>query len=344
MPSTFSTNLKIELIGTGEQVGTWGTTTNNNFGTALEQAIVGRVTVTFATDANKTLTLTDTNAAQDARALFLNVTSGVSLTVTRDLIVPAINKNYIVKNATTGSQSIRVIVAGVGVTIPNGKTALIYNDGTDVGYQFDHAGALNLAGALVVGGTSTLNGNTAVTGTISSTGAATFGGNTDVTGTISSTGAATFGGNTAVTGTISSTGAATFGGNTAVTGTISSTGAATFGGNTAITGTLSATGDGTFSGTGQVKLPAGTTGQRSGSPVDGMIRYNSSLGSFEGYAAGQWGGIGGAQAGGAIMTNKDVASVSYTIATGENGLSVGPVTIDTGVTITVETNQRWLIL
>ena len=308
MPSTFSTNLKIELIGTGEQVGTWGTTTNNNFGTALEQAIVGRVTVTFATDANKTLTLTDTNAAQDARALFLNVTSGVSLTVTRDLIVPAINKNYIVKNATTGSQSIRVIVAGVGVTIPNGKTALIYNDGTDVGYQFDHAGALNLAGALVVGGTSTLNGNTAVTGTISSTGAATFGGNTDVTGTISSTGAATFGG------------------------------------NTAITGTLSATGDGTFSGTGQVKLPAGTTGQRSGSPVDGMIRYNSSVGSFEGYAAGQWGGIGGAQAGGAIMTNKDVASVSYTIATGENGLSVGPVTIDTGVTITVETNQRWLIL
>jgi len=287
MPSTFSTNLKIELIGTGEQVGTWGTTTNNNFGTALEQAIVGRVTVTFATDANKTLTLTDTNAAQDARALFLNVTSGVSLTVTRDLIVPAINKNYIVKNATTGSQSIRVIVAGAGVTIPNGKTALIYNDGTDVGYQFDHAGALDLS-SLTVSGASTLGTTTL--------------------------------------------------GNTTVNGT------STLNGNTAITGTLSATGDGTFSGTGQVKLPAGTAGQRSGSPANGMIRYNTSLSSFEGYAAGQWGGIGGAQAGGAIMTNKSTASVSYTIASGENGLSVGPITIDSGVTITVATDQRWLIL
>ncbi len=299
MPSTFSTNLKIELIGTGEQVGTWGTTTNNNFGTALEQAIVGRVTVTFATDANKTLTLTDTNAAQDARALFLNVTSGVSLTVTRDLIVPAINKNYIVKNATTGSQSIRVIVAGAGVTIPNGKTALIYNDGTDVGYQFDHAGALDLS-SLTVSGASTLGTTTL--------------------------------GNTTVNGT------STLNGNTAVTGT------STLNGNTAITGTLSATGDGTFSGTGQVKLPAGTTGQRSGSPANGMIRYNTRLSSFEGYAAGQWGGIGGAQAGGAIMTNKSTATVSYTVASGENGLSVGPITIDSGVTITVATDQRWLIL
>lgn len=259
MPSTYSTNLKIELIALGEQVGTWGTTTNNNLGTALEQAIVGRVTVTFATNANKTLTLTDTNAAQDARALFLNVTSGVSLTATRDLIVPAITKNYIVKNATTGSQSIRVIVAGVGVTIPNGKTALIYNDGIDITYQFDHAGSLDLTGAL--------------TGTT-----ATF------------------------------------------------------------------TGDGTFSGTGQVKLPAGTTGQRSGSPVNGMIRYNTSLDQFEGYGNGLWGGIGGAQAGGAIMTNKNVASVSYTIASGENGLSVGPITVSSGITITVSSGQRWLVL
>lgn len=288
MPSTFSSNLKIELIGTGEQVGTWGSTTNTNFGTALEQAIVGQVTVTFATDANKTLTLTDTNAAQDARAVYLNVVSGVSLSATRDLIVPAINKNYIVKNATTGSQSIRVIVAGAGVTIPNGKTALIYNNGTDVGYQFDHAGALDLAGALSVGGASTLNALTA--------------------------------------------------GNTTVNGT------SNLNGNTAITGTLSATGDGTFSGTGQVKLPAGTSGERSGTPANGMIRYNTSLGSFEGYAAGEWGGIGGAQAGGAILTLKDVVSVNYTIPSGQNGLSVGPVTVNPGVIITVSSGQRWLVL
>lgn len=252
MPSTYSP-LKIELIGTGDQNGTWGATTNTNLGTALEEAIVGRATADFPTDANLTLTLTNTNATQIARNFVLNVTSSTNLTVTRDLIVPAIEKPYIIQNNTSGSQSIRVIVAGGSVTIPNGKTAFVYNDGTDVKYAFDYLGS------------------------------PTF-------------------------------------------------------------GTFTSTGDGTFSGTGQVKLPAGTTGQRSGSPVNGMIRYNSSLSQFEGYGAGQWGGIGGAQAGGAIMTNKDVASVSYTIASGENGLSVGPITVDSGVTITVATNQRWLIL
>jgi hypothetical protein len=147
MPSTYSTNLKIELIALGEQVGTWGTTTNTNLGTALEQAVIGRANVSFTTDANKTLTISNTNAAQDARALFLNLSSTLSLTATRDLIVPAIFKNYMVKNGTTGGQSIRVIVAGVGVTVPNGKTALVYNDGTDITYQFDHVGALDIGGA-----------------------------------------------------------------------------------------------------------------------------------------------------------------------------------------------------
>lgn len=258
MASTYSA-LKIELIGVGEQSGTWGSTTNVNLGTALEEAIVGRATADFATDANLTITLTNANTTQVARHFVLNCTSTGSLTATRDLIVPAIEKPYIIQNNTSGGQSIRVIVAGTAVTIPNGKTALVYNDGTDVKYAFDQIGALN------VGGNLTLT-------------------------------------------------------------------------------TFTASGDGTFSGTGQVKLPAGTSAQRSGSPVDGMLRYNSDLDSFEGYVDGIWGGIGGAQAGGAIMTNKSTASVSYTIASGENGLSVGPITVGSGVTITVSTNQRWLIL
>ena len=65
MASTYS-NLKIELIATGEQSGTWGITTNTNLGTALEEAIVGSADVTFAS-ADVTLTLTDTNASQTAR-------------------------------------------------------------------------------------------------------------------------------------------------------------------------------------------------------------------------------------------------------------------------------------
>jgi len=259
MSSTYS-SLKIELIGTGTQQGVWGDTTNLNLGTAIEEAIVGRATANFASDANLTLTLTNSNATQIARHLVLNVTSGVSLTATRDLIVPAIEKPYIIQNNTTGGRSIRVIVAGAAVTVPNGKTAFVYNDGTNVKYAFDHIGALD------VGGNLTLT-------------------------------------------------------------------------------TFTATGDGTFSGTGQVKLPAGTTGQRSGSPVNGMLRYNSTVGQFEGYADGAWGSIGGGgEAGGAILTNKSTANTSYTIATGENGLSVGPITVDTGVTITVSSGQRWLVL
>jgi hypothetical protein len=154
MASTYS-DLKIELIGTGDQSGTWGTTTNANLGTALEEAIVGRATATFASDADLTLTLTNSNATQVARNLVLNVTSGVSLTATRDLIVPAIEKPYIIQNNTTGAQSIRVIVAGTGVTVPNGKTAIVYNNGTDVTTAIDFIPSLTLGSALPVasGGT-----------------------------------------------------------------------------------------------------------------------------------------------------------------------------------------------
>ena len=72
MASTYS-DLKIELIGTGEQSGTWGTTTNTNLGTALGEAITGSADVPFSS-ADVTLTLTNTNASQSARNLRLNLT------------------------------------------------------------------------------------------------------------------------------------------------------------------------------------------------------------------------------------------------------------------------------
>ena len=132
MASTYSA-LKIELIGTGEQSGTWGTTTNANLGTAIEEAIVGYATANFTSDADLTISLTDTNASQTARNLVLNVTSSGSLTATRNLIVPTIEKPYYIFNNTSGSQSIVVKTsAGTGVTVPNGRKALVYTDGTNV--------------------------------------------------------------------------------------------------------------------------------------------------------------------------------------------------------------------
>jgi len=160
MASTYSTNLKIELQATGENSGTWGTITNTNLGTALEQAIVGYGNPNYASDANLTLTYTDTNAAQAARALVLNVTSGVSLTATRELVVPTIQKQYIVQNNTTGSQSITVKTsAGTGITVPNGRKAHLYVNGTDVIYMDDY---VDINGGAIDG--TTIGASSASTG------------------------------------------------------------------------------------------------------------------------------------------------------------------------------------
>ena len=158
MASDYSTNLKIELIADGEQAGTWGQTTNTNLGTALEEAIVGYGTVNFDSDADKTISLTDSNSTQDARCLVLNVTS-VALDDTRNLVVPTTNKPYVVQNNTTGGQSIVVKTSGgSGVTIPNGKSAVVYVDGTNVVSQITHIPTLDVAtltsaSAAITGGT-----------------------------------------------------------------------------------------------------------------------------------------------------------------------------------------------
>jgi hypothetical protein len=127
MASTYSP-LKIELITTGEQSATWGTTTNINLGTAIEEAIVGSADVTFSS-ANVTLTLTDTNGTQAARNLRLRLTGTTG--GARNLIVPAIEKFYIVQNDTADTITIKNST-GTGVAIPTSMTALVYNDGTNI--------------------------------------------------------------------------------------------------------------------------------------------------------------------------------------------------------------------
>jgi hypothetical protein len=172
MASTYS-NLKFELIGTGDQSGTWGTTTNTNLGTAIEQAIVGMATISSGFTGSPltlTLTLTDTNAAQNARALVLNLTQ--SLGGVGVLNVPAIQKPYMIINAT--GQTVTVKVTGLtGVAVPNGTRAFLYNNGTDVGDFFNYASSLTLGAALPItsGGTGTtsttfVNLATNVTGTL----------------------------------------------------------------------------------------------------------------------------------------------------------------------------------
>jgi hypothetical protein len=150
MASTYSA-LKIQLMATGENSGTWGNVTNVNLGTALEEAIVGSEDVTFAS-ANVTLTLTDTNATQTARNLRLNLTGTTA--GARDLIVPAIEKVYIVNNGTADTITVKNS-SGTGIAVPTGKTMYVYNTGTNVVDAITHLTSLTLASALPIasGGT-----------------------------------------------------------------------------------------------------------------------------------------------------------------------------------------------
>lgn len=131
MASTYSSNLKIELPGTGDQSGSWGTTVNNNMAVVVEAAIAGTGSVVYASDADVTLTISPGFATQAARAAVLKLTTSTTLTATRNLIVPTIYKTYAVHN-TTGRSIVVKTSAGTGVTVPNNAKALVYVDGTNV--------------------------------------------------------------------------------------------------------------------------------------------------------------------------------------------------------------------
>jgi microcystin-dependent protein len=147
MASTYS-DLKIELIGTGEQVGTWGSTTNANLGTAIEEAIVGSANVAFSS-ADVTITLTNTNGTQAARHLRLNLTgtSGGA----RNLILGSgcqIDKPYIINNGLADTVTVKN-TTGTGIAVPAGKTMWVFNNGTNVVEAMNHAATLT-AGTLAL--------------------------------------------------------------------------------------------------------------------------------------------------------------------------------------------------
>lgn len=147
MATTWS-SLKIALMGAGDESGTWGTVTNANLGTAIQEAIAGSADVTFAS-ADVTLTLTDTTASQSARNMRLNLvgTTGGS---PRELIVPAIEKMYVVNNGCADTVTIKVL-GQTGVAVPTGKTTVVFNNGTDCLDAITHLRNLTLATALPAG-------------------------------------------------------------------------------------------------------------------------------------------------------------------------------------------------
>jgi hypothetical protein len=141
--STYSSSLRIELIGAGEQDGTWGDTTNSNLGTIIESAITNVVDITFA---NAQYTLTAFNGLPDeARNAVLNLV-GTNSTA-QNLIAPAVEKTYIVKNGTGATVTIKTS-GGTGVAIANGATQIVWCNGTNF-----FAATVPNTETLIVGGT-----------------------------------------------------------------------------------------------------------------------------------------------------------------------------------------------
>lgn len=144
MTSTYSPSLRLELMATGDQSGTWGTTTNTNLGTLLEQAITGVLSVA---EGDTTLTLTTVNGGSDqARNAVVNLTG--AMTGAHNVVVPTANKLYLIKNSTTGGYAVTVKTAsGSGVAIAAGTSQWVYCDGTNV--------VQGLVGGSIDGGTIT---------------------------------------------------------------------------------------------------------------------------------------------------------------------------------------------
>jgi hypothetical protein len=247
--TTYSDNLRLTLIGTGEQAGVWGTTTNVNLGTLLEAAIAGLITVDVGSTTYP-LSAYDgvTDESRQAVIVFTGSPGG-----TATIYLPPATKTYIFKNGTdeilvisnsqgTTAPANTTPSGGTTVAIPVGKTTLLATDGNDVQGGVDY-----IADDLSVLGDGTFSGN------------------------------------------------------------------------------------GAFGGTGSLKLPTGTTLQRAGTG----IRYNTTTGTYEGYNIntatwGEIGGGGGATGGGlnkAFFENQTEITASYTITTGYNAITAGPVTL-----------------
>jgi hypothetical protein len=178
---TYANDLRLKEITTGDEDGTWGTSTNTNLSLIADAFSLG--TKQMAADANETFTMPDASA-DGVRSLYLKITSAVSLTVTRTVTLApnTVSKVWIIENATTGSQSITISQgSGATVTIATGTKAMIVTDGAGGGAAVTLA---NPTVSLATGVTGTLpvaNGGTGIT-SFGSGVATALGNNTNATG------------------------------------------------------------------------------------------------------------------------------------------------------------------
>jgi hypothetical protein len=175
--ATYVNNLRLKEITTGDEDGTWGTSTNTNLELITDGFSYG--TKEMAADANETFTMPDATA-DATRSLYLKFTSAVDLTATREVTLGpnTVSKTWIIENATSGSQTITIKQgSGATVDVANGSKVMVVTDGAGAGAAVLNANPTEAGTGTVtsVGGTGTVNGLT-LTGTVTSSGDLTLGG------------------------------------------------------------------------------------------------------------------------------------------------------------------------
>ena len=332
MPSTFSP-LKIELIATGEQSGTWGSTTNTNLGTAIEEAITGSADVAFSS-ADVTVTLTDTNAAQTARNLRLNLTgtSGGA----RNLILGSgcqIEKLYLINNGLADAVTVKN-TSGTGIAVPAGTSMFVFNNGTNVVAAV--TAVTSLTNSSLTSGRipyATTNGLLADSANL------TF----DNANVRLGVGTASPAVTTALVGTdaILIPKGNTAARPTGVSGYLRfNTQTNEFEGHngtawSSVGGSAISNDTSTASDLFPTFLSATTGTATSIFTSNAKLLYKPSTGEFKASAV---------VASNGIFVNSQTVATSYTIAAGNSGMSSGPVTVASGQSVTVASGARWVVL
>jgi hypothetical protein len=343
MATAATSLLGLALPVTGELSGTWGDTVNTSITALLDTAIAGTTTIT--SDADVTLTTTSLAANTSRQAVLLWTASG---TVTRTITAPAQSKIYIVINKTGSTQSIKLVGVGptTGVTIIAGESAVCAWNGVDFVKVSNSSGAGVFTSVTDTGLTNTRVTFAGASGLLSDSANLTWSGTSlGVTGTVAVTGALT----ATLDSTFSSTGALTISkGTTAQQPGSPSTGMMRYNSTTnqfegysgaspawkSIGGSALSNDTSTASNLYPVFAAATTGTAENLYTSNALYLYKPSTGELS---------VKAPVASNGIFVNSTTVSSSYTIATGYNGYSVGPVTVNSGVAVTVSSGQRWLV-
>ena len=315
MATAYTSLLGFALPVTGELNGTWGTTVNDSITSLVESSIAGSATASVAAG-DWTLTTTGSGVANQARMAILIPTGAPG--VSRNIIAPSSSKAYIIVNQSNAAVVLKG-AATTGATIAAGTNAIVAWNGTDF---------INAAAA---GVTSFSAGSTGLTPSTSTIGAVTLAGTLAIAnGGTNSTATATAGGIGYGTGTAHAYSAA---GTTGQVLTANGSGAPTW--STPAGGVTLANDTATASNL-YPTFAAATSGSVSTVYTgNAKLLYKPSTGEFQSTAL---------VASNGIVVNSQTIAVNYTIDTGNNAMSAGPVTINSGIVVTVASGSTWVVL